>query len=287
MCRAVGIPALVGFADVRNHLQTDALRTSTGTDLFVYHGYSRLYIEGRWLKATPAFNSELCDRFGVPAMEFDGRHDALLHPFTADGARHMEYVRERGVFDDLPLSAVLTVLRHTYGPLIFTCARGVSDSAADPAAAPSPTSRHRRLHRTNRAGVHHLHRPMSTRRGTDMSHGLIENYPTRSVDTVVLVPCATSCTGTAWGGADHPLKGWCSRSVEIWDCLTCDRMALFRLCTWWAEVPISRSTCHAGWEDKSKFSPRTILVRGGRGFETRSTQVDPPWCGVTSRNCPT
>ncbi|MBY6709103.1 MULTISPECIES: transglutaminase-like domain-containing protein [unclassified Rhodococcus (in: high G+C Gram-positive bacteria)] len=138
VCRAVGIPALVGFADVRNHLQTDALRTSTGTDLFVYHGYSRLYIEGRWLKATPAFNSELCDRFGVPAMEFDGRHDALLHPFTADGARHMEYVRERGVFDDLPLSAVLTVLRHTYGPLIFTCARGVSDSAADPGGGPQP-----------------------------------------------------------------------------------------------------------------------------------------------------
>ncbi|WP_374223892.1 transglutaminase family protein, partial [Rhodococcus sp. KRD175] len=73
VCRAAGIPALLGFADVRNHLQTETLRALMGgTDLFVYHGYSRLYIEGRWLKATPAFNVELCARFGVPPVEFDG-----------------------------------------------------------------------------------------------------------------------------------------------------------------------------------------------------------------------
>ena len=98
-----------------------------GTDLFVYHGYSRLYIEGRWLKATPAFNVELCARFGVPPVEFDGDRDALMHAFTADGAQHMEYVRERGVFDDLPLNAILTVLRHAYGPTIFTGAHPLDD----------------------------------------------------------------------------------------------------------------------------------------------------------------
>jgi transglutaminase-like putative cysteine protease len=128
VCRAAGIPALLGFADVRNHLQTETLRALMGgTDLFVYHGYSRLYIEGRWLKATPAFNVELCARFGVPPVEFDGDRDALMHAFTADGAQHMEYVRERGVFDDLPLNAILTVLRHAYGPTIFTGAHPLDD----------------------------------------------------------------------------------------------------------------------------------------------------------------
>ncbi|WP_280255463.1 transglutaminase-like domain-containing protein [Nocardia wallacei] len=120
VCRAAGIPAVLGFADVRNHLQTESLRALMGgTDLFVYHGYSLLYVGGRWLKATPAFNSELCARFGVPPVDFDGDRDALLHAYTADGSQHMEYVRERGVFDDLPLNAILIDLRHTYGPLIF------------------------------------------------------------------------------------------------------------------------------------------------------------------------
>jgi transglutaminase-like putative cysteine protease len=140
VCRAARIPALLGFADVRNHLQTETLRALMGgTDLFVYHGYSHLYIDGRWLKATPAFNTELCARFGVPPVDFDGDRDALLHAFTADGAQHMEYVRERGVFDDLPLNAILTELRHTYGPLIFKCAHVIADAFTDtPASRAQP-----------------------------------------------------------------------------------------------------------------------------------------------------
>lgn len=129
VCRAAGIPARLGFADVRNHLQTEALRTVMGgTDLFVYHGYSSLHVDGRWVKATPAFNVELCSRFGVPPVEFDGEHDALMHAFTADGTQHMEYVRERGVFDDLPLAAILTELRDTYGPMVEASAHAIDDA---------------------------------------------------------------------------------------------------------------------------------------------------------------
>ena len=143
VCRAAGIPAVLGFADVRNHLQTDALRALMGgTDLFVYHGYSLLNIDGRWLKATPAFNTELCARFGVPPVDFDGDRDALLHAFSADGAEHMEYVRERGVYDDLPLNAILAELRRTYGPLIFKRPQVIADAFTDT-----------RAHRTHPDGI--------------------------------------------------------------------------------------------------------------------------------------
>ena len=127
---------MLGFADVRNHLQTETLRALMGgTDLFVYHGYSHLYIDGRWMKATPAFNTELCARFGVPPVDFDGDHDALLHAFSADGAQHMEYVRDRGVFDDLPLNEILTELRNTYGPLLIKSPHVITDAFTD-----TPTS---------------------------------------------------------------------------------------------------------------------------------------------------
>jgi transglutaminase-like putative cysteine protease len=114
--RAAGIPARLGFADVRNHLQTERLRKRmNGVDLFVFHGYTDLFLEGRWVKATPAFNAELCARFGVEPMVFDGRSDALLHEFTADGGAYMEYVNDRGVYTDLPLEEMLATLHEVYG----------------------------------------------------------------------------------------------------------------------------------------------------------------------------
>lgn len=118
--RAAGIPARLGFADVRNHLNTERLRARMGgADVFVYHGYTSLHLDGRWVKATPAFNAELCARFGVDPIEFDGRTDALMHPYDGDGGRYMEYVHDRGEYADLPLDELLTTFREYYGEAMF------------------------------------------------------------------------------------------------------------------------------------------------------------------------
>lgn len=109
--RSVGIPARLGFADVRNHLTTAKLRRLMATDVFIFHAYCELWIEGRWVKATPAFNRELCARFGILPLEFDGVTDSLFHEFSANGERHMEYVRERGVFSDIPFDLLQSSLR--------------------------------------------------------------------------------------------------------------------------------------------------------------------------------
>jgi transglutaminase-like putative cysteine protease len=115
--RAVGIPARVGFADVKNHLTTPELTAKMGTDLFVYHGYSELHLDGRWIKATPAFNLSLCQRFRVKPLEFDGREDSIFHPFDEDDRRHMEYVRWRGEYADVPAEEIKRVFRETYPEL--------------------------------------------------------------------------------------------------------------------------------------------------------------------------
>jgi transglutaminase-like putative cysteine protease len=112
--RSLGIPARLGFSDVRNHLQSPKLAQRMGTDVFVFHGYSELYVHGAWRKATPAFNAELCERFGVSPLTFDGSADALLHPFAADGSAYMEYIRDRGVYADLPLGLILEVFAIAY-----------------------------------------------------------------------------------------------------------------------------------------------------------------------------
>jgi transglutaminase-like putative cysteine protease len=112
--RAVGIPAALGFADVKNHLTTAKLHEAMGSDLFIYHGYTLLRLEGRWVKATPAFNLTLCERFGVRPLDFDGRSDALLHPYDAQNRLHMEYVNDRGVFADFPFQDVASQFRSHY-----------------------------------------------------------------------------------------------------------------------------------------------------------------------------
>jgi transglutaminase-like putative cysteine protease len=112
--RAAGIEARVGFADVKNHLTTPRLAETMGSDLFVYHGYTEMRIDGKWIKATPAFNLALCTRFRVKPLEFDGREDSIFHPFDADNRRHMEYLRDRGVFADVPVDEIQRVFRETY-----------------------------------------------------------------------------------------------------------------------------------------------------------------------------
>jgi hypothetical protein len=102
---------------VKNHLTTPTLRARMGTDLFIYHGYTELRLGGKWVKATPAFNRELCERFRVKPLEFDGREDSIFHPFDAEGRRHMEYVRDRGAHADVPAAEIQQAFRETYPPL--------------------------------------------------------------------------------------------------------------------------------------------------------------------------
>lgn len=116
--RAAGIPARIGFADVRNHLCTPRLRALMGTDTFVYHGYTDLHLEGRWVKATPAFDRGLCEKFGVRALEFDGRADSLFQPTDVAGRRHMEYLRDRGARPDVPVAEIMAAFAEYYPALV-------------------------------------------------------------------------------------------------------------------------------------------------------------------------
>lgn len=112
--RVIGIPARIGLADVKNHLTTPRLREKMGTDLFVYHGYAELLLEGAWVKATPAFNQALCDRFRVKPLEWDGREDSVFHEFDQDHRRHMEYLRDHGSFADVPVEVIRAAFREVY-----------------------------------------------------------------------------------------------------------------------------------------------------------------------------
>lgn len=113
--RACGIPARVGFANVRNHLATRQLIELMGTDLFVYHGYTEFYLEGKWVMATPAFNKELCERHKVVPLEFNGRENSLFQPYNLDKKQFMEYVEYLGTYTDIPVDLIVAGWEEAYG----------------------------------------------------------------------------------------------------------------------------------------------------------------------------
>lgn len=112
--RSIGIPSRLGYADVRNHLSTMRMRNAMETDVFYWHGYTSVYLDGHWIKVTPAFNIELCHKLNIKPLDFDGYQDALFHPFDLQGNRHMEYLQYRGEFADVPLDLIKETFAKRY-----------------------------------------------------------------------------------------------------------------------------------------------------------------------------
>jgi len=113
LARAAGLPARLGFADVRNHLASPRLLAAMGTDIFAWHGYSQLFLGGRWVSVSPTFDPDACRRAGVPPLDFDGAHDALLQSFDSTGAT-MRYVKRHGTFHDVPAQFLAAEMPRLY-----------------------------------------------------------------------------------------------------------------------------------------------------------------------------
>lgn len=113
--RSMGIPGRVGFATVRNHLTTKQLNDYIGSNVFIYHAFVEFFLEGKWVKCTPAFNRELCEMQNVPPLEFDGRQDSLFQSYNRDNDKFMEYEDYMGSYTDIPVEEIVEAWRKAYG----------------------------------------------------------------------------------------------------------------------------------------------------------------------------
>jgi len=118
MARAVKIPAKIHLADIINHKTPQKIIDWMKTDVFLFHGYSELYINGKWVKATPVFDRITCQKGGYPLVEFDGEHDALLASHDAEGNRFVEYINDRETYVDFPYMDVEEIFNREYAEAI-------------------------------------------------------------------------------------------------------------------------------------------------------------------------
>jgi transglutaminase-like putative cysteine protease len=113
--RAVGIPSRLGLADIRNQGASKQLIDMMGCDIFTFHGYAEFFLNGRWIKATAAFDLPIFKRHNVAPAEFDGVNDVVYPSHTLSGAPYVDYLKYHGSFADLPLEMILNGWKEQYG----------------------------------------------------------------------------------------------------------------------------------------------------------------------------
>lgn len=118
--RAVGIPARLHLGKVKNHIAVERLTERFGSNELTPHGMVDIQLDGRWLKCSPAFNKDLCDRFQVDPLDFDGENDSFLQQFDKEGTAFMEYTADYGHFPDVPLDFMKENLVEHYPHLFGT-----------------------------------------------------------------------------------------------------------------------------------------------------------------------
>ncbi|MFX1278044.1 MAG: transglutaminase family protein [Promethearchaeota archaeon] len=113
--RAVGIPARIHLVDLINHKISQKVINFMQTNVMHYHGYSELFINGKWIKLTPSFDqgTAVKGRF-LPMCEFDGECDAVFPEYDNEGNRFGEYILDRGIHSDLPLEEIAKIFEEKY-----------------------------------------------------------------------------------------------------------------------------------------------------------------------------
>ncbi|CAL2104538.1 Transglutaminase [Tenacibaculum sp. 190130A14a] len=118
LLRAKGIPSRLGLAKVKNHLAVDKIVETLQSDELVPHGYVEVYLNKKWVKATPAFNKTLCDLLGVNVLEFNGEEDSVFHEYDRNEEnKFMEYLDDYGTFNEVPLDYMFELMKMHY-PII-------------------------------------------------------------------------------------------------------------------------------------------------------------------------
>lgn len=111
------IPSRLGFAIVTNHIGVDKLTFYLQKEEIVFHGYVELFVEGKWVKCTPAFDQRICRISNVSPLDWDGENDSMFQEFEGN-QRFMEYKHFYGTFDSVPIELMNAEMKKHY-PHLF------------------------------------------------------------------------------------------------------------------------------------------------------------------------
>ena len=114
LARIAGIPTRIHFVDMKNHLTPQSYIDKVGSNLFVFHAYPELFLEGKWIEANVAFDKDLCERKNFPIVNFDGKKPGLFAKQDATGKPFVEYIKDHGTFADVPYWKIMWAWKKEY-----------------------------------------------------------------------------------------------------------------------------------------------------------------------------
>ncbi len=116
--RGLGIPARIHLAKVKNHIGVERLTEKFGTNELTPHGMVNIYLDGKWVKVSPAFNASLCRKCNVAPLDFDGENDSIFQEYNNEGNVFMEYLEDYGHFEDLPVDFIFNNMKEHYPQIV-------------------------------------------------------------------------------------------------------------------------------------------------------------------------
>lgn len=117
--RKFGIPSRLGYAIVTNHIGVEKLTHYLQREEIVFHGFVDVFLDGKWVKCTPAFDQRICRISGVEPLNWDGENDSMFQEFE-NGKRFMEYKHIYGTFSDVPIELMNQEMEKYYPHLFET-----------------------------------------------------------------------------------------------------------------------------------------------------------------------
>lgn len=112
--RALEVPARLRLAKVANHIAVEKLVERLGSNELAPHGISEVFFNDKWVKSSTAFNKELCEKFNVDVLDFDGTEDSVFQEYNKQNHKFMEYLEDYGSFEDVPLQFIIDTFRAIY-----------------------------------------------------------------------------------------------------------------------------------------------------------------------------
>ena len=116
LARSQGIPARLAFAEIKNHCIPEHVLKKTRNNVFPRHGYNQFFLDGRWINAAATFDRDMCEKNGLPVVEFDGMHDSELPEKDLQGRPYIEYLQRFEPVVDLPFEWIREKLVARMGP---------------------------------------------------------------------------------------------------------------------------------------------------------------------------
>jgi transglutaminase-like putative cysteine protease len=114
-CRKLGVPAVLCSDIVTNHVADAAMVELVGGEEFL-HWYAQIYLNGRWIKAAPIFNSLLCALYGIDVLRFNPIGDSIEQR-NSDTTR-MVYQGQQRFYPDPTMTELIQVIRDKHPKMV-------------------------------------------------------------------------------------------------------------------------------------------------------------------------